>query len=388
MPSFLKSKTLFSGFLVICFALSACDDPSTVGIGLVEAQAGDPESQTIAATLTDETGLADMTGGTTSAGALRALFGKVDDPVAGEFSMTGYMDFTPSSDIGSAFRATNVEYAALMLDLDYVYGDTTSFITVDIMEIDQAWDATGTRADTIVVARTLVGSHSFVPEPGIIEIPLPSDWVSENDTVLRSEDFTNDFHGFSLVVTQGNAIAGAHFSDTELKVSSVPGDTVSFPMSKVLSSSVTASEPSSSNRLIVRDGSSSAPSFRWAIGASDLGQAAIHRAIVRFNVEDVSGLYPTGFNRPGLSQVGLRAVAVDDETRLNILVSTVTDGLLSFESDALANIIQSANLGDSGLDRFELYIPDESSTVDFLTLIASSPLTAAPRAVITLTPVN
>jgi len=140
---------------------------------------------------------------------------------------------------------------------------------------------------------------------------------------------------------------------------------------------------------VLRDGAAEAASLNIPIDPDLFGQAAIHRSILRLDVDDLTGLYPVGFNRPGLAEVGLRAVAEDNETRLDVLEVAVTeDGPLSFESDALANILQSANLGNSGLDRFELYIPNESSTVDFVAIRSGTPQNMGPRAIITFTPLN
>ena len=389
MPGKSLLRSSFLGLIAIIFLFAGCDDPSTVGMGLVESQAGDPEVSTLSATLSNSDGLADMTGGTQQSGAFRALFGQVDDPVAGPYSMTGVMDFVPGSDVDTAFKVTSVEFAELLLNLDYVYGDTTLDLTLNVYEVDQAWDAGNARADTFIVARSLVTTVTFTPEPGMIRIELPTEWVNDHDADLRSDSFADEFHGFSFQVSDGNAIGGIHLSSSELRASSVPGDTVGFPLSKVLSTSSLQDGPQNSDLFVLRDGAAEAASLNIPIDPDLFGQAAIHRSILRLDVDDLTGLYPVGFNRPGLAEVGLRAVAEDNETRLDVLEVAVTeDGPLSFESDALANILQSANLGNSGLDRFELYIPNESSTVDFVAIRSGTPQNMGPRAIITFTPLN
>ena len=385
---FLRFKRLFVA-AVFLISISACDDPSSIGLELVDPQSGATEVLAVGSTQVESSGLADITGGTNTEGAYRSLFGKVNDPVAGSFFMIGYMDFLSSTNVGSAFRAAPVTFADLELNVDYVYGDTTQPVTFNVYEVDQSWNSSNVRSDTFLVAQTLVTTATLMPTTKTVHVELPQSWINQNDTLLRSTSFVDDFHGFALQATQGNAVLGIHFSGSSLRAMSVPGDTVNFSMSKVLSASSFQDNTANTQFITLRDGAAETLSIKFPLEPSEFGEAAIHRSIIRFNSADVDALYGPEFKRPGVIRVGLRAVAIDNATRLNVVTADVKlDGSLSFDSETLTNILQSENLGNSGLDRFELYFPIESSSVDILAFKRGLPSEQGPRAIITFTSIN
>jgi hypothetical protein len=383
------SKQRFVVPLLSLLILSACDDPSPIGLNLVDSQSGDTQVTEFAPSFAGHSNFGDVTGGTNITGAVRTLFGTVSDPVVGPFSMTGYMDFINSSNVSSEFRAAAVSFADLELNLDYIYGDTLNPVTLDIYEIGADWISESGRADSFLDAQSLVTSTTVMPEKGVFHIPLPSTWISGKDAVLRSTTFVDEFHGFALRASQGSAVLGVHFSGSSLRASSVPGDTVNFSLSKVLSASSFVSDAANPEYLSLRDGAAETISLRFPFESKDFGEAAFHRVIIRLNSADVSSLYPVGFERSNPIAVGLRAVAVDETTRLNIIVGEIAEnGTISFDSATLANVVQSSNLANSGLDRFELYFPVESNTVGIIAFKKGLPATFGPRAVITYTSLN
>ena len=378
-----------SVILALLLVVSACDDPSPIGLELVGAESGETNVVTLGTSYAAVDGTADITLGTSTEGAFRSLFGQVADPAAGMFTMSGFVDFIPSSNVTAAFRAGNVSFADLALNIDYVYGDSTQSVTISIYDINADWPLVGARSDTTLAASVLVTTASLEATKGMVYIPLPSNWISRNNSILKSTTFSDLFNGFAIRATQGDAILGAHFSGSSMRASSVPGDTVNFSMSKVFSAYSGSPSSSNGNVHIVRDGASNSLSMRFPIKNDELGQVAVHRVIFRLNSEDLSSMYPAGFVRPGVTRIGLRAVALDNKTRLNVSTADVLeDGTLTFDASALANIVQSANLADSELDRFELYFPNESSSVDFLAFKKGLPATFGPRAVITYTPIK
>lgn len=375
--------------LGLLLVVSACDDPSQIGLDLVDSQSGETSVTTLATSYAAVDGTADITSGTSTAGAFRALFGQVADPVAGSYNMTGFVDFISSSNVSSAFRAGTVSFADLEFNIDYVYGDTTQPVMISVYEIDADWPLVDARSDTSLSASSLITTASINPTKSVVNIPLPTSWVTANNSILKSTTFSDVFNGFALKATQGGAVLGVHFSGSSMRASSVPGDTVNFSVSKVLSSSASLPGQSASNVHILRDGATKSFSMRFPIKTGEFSQSAIHRVVMRLNTEDVSSLYPAGFSRPGVTRVGLRAVALDNVTRLNVATADVqADGTITFDASALSNIVQSANLANSELDRFELYFPKESSSVDFLAIKKGLPATFGPRTVITYTPIN
>jgi len=388
-----KTKRFFSGFLAllsILILMTGCDDRTNVGIGLVDAQTEESKVITLSASSLQDNGLGDVTGGNASSGASRALAGVVDDPVAGHMEAVGLLDFVASSQFGTSFLSQPVTFADLTMSIDYVYGDTTQPVTLEMYQVNESWISAFTRADTTIGTGALVLTTTIPAVEGDHVVTLPAEWVSAFDGILRSSTFTDDFHGFALRATSGNAILGVGFSGTSLRASSTPGDTVSFSLSKVFTSSSRIPSSASSEYLLLQDGAANGLDVSFPFLSEEFPEALVHRVLVRLNTVDLSDLYPSGFNRPVVSLIGLRVVADDDVTRLVVEeVGVASDGSLTFDNTILTNVVQSVNLDKSSLDRFELYLPSNQSGVGFLAIqfgaISSESL---PRAIVTFTPLK
>lgn len=87
--------------LVCLLPMFGCDDPSNVGQGLLDAQAGETRIIPLSPGEVSAGDRSDLTGGNSASGAVRALVGVVDDPVIGTMRSTGFVDFVPSSQFGS-----------------------------------------------------------------------------------------------------------------------------------------------------------------------------------------------------------------------------------------------------------------------------------------------
>ncbi len=375
---------------VSAILLLGCDDPTDVGRSLVDAQAGETSVTTLNASTLESNSIGDITGGNAASGAVRVLAGVVQDPVAGRIESTGFMDFVPSSQFESTFLNNTVDFAELQLSIDYVYGDSTLPVTFELLAVSHDWTSTFTRADTTILTGDPILVTTIPSIEGKHTVEFPQEWIASNDALLRSSTFVDDFHGFALRQVSGNAILGARFSESIIRASSAPGDTVSFSLSKVISTAAEPDAPTSSDHVLLRDGSAKGLDLRFSFEGESFPEAMIHRVLMRFNTIDLSNQYPETFARPEVTLVGLRAVSEDGGSRLDIAEVIINaDGSFAFDNTSLTNVVQTANLGKSVLDRFELYLPVTQSGVGYLAI--EKDLTHSenyPRALVTLTPIN
>ncbi|MDA0685034.1 MAG: hypothetical protein O2797_02210 [Bacteroidetes bacterium] len=375
--------------LLSFFLIAGCDDPSNVGQGLVDSQAGETRILEMDATSFEANELADLTGGNTASGSFYALFGQVDDPVAGNMIATGVVDFVPESQFSTAFTGGIVNFAELQFNIEYLYGDTTSAIQFELLPILSPWESSTLRSDSTIQTGTSIATYSVAASKGITKITLPQSWVSNFDQLLRSSGFSDEFHGFIIQPIASGAIAGIRFTNSQLRATAVPGDTTTYVLSKV--GTLTAPLSSSiEDVVLLHDAGRSGLDIRFPIAGSESEPLMIHRVRMAFQAMNLADRYPTGFVRSFPASVGLRAVSNDGLTRLDILeVPINADGAFSFDNGTLTNIFQSANLEKSVLDRFEIYLPTDQSGVGFLAFPATAGLGSTfPTAELTVTPIN
>ena len=330
----------------------------------------------------------DVTGGNAASGALRALVGRVDDPVIGTMEATGFLDFVPSSQFESSFLNGTVSWAELSLNLDYRYGDTTGVIRFNLYGVTDNWLSSETEADSEIPLSGLIGSYDIPVKDGNVSLPLPQSWVDQNDATLRSSTFTDSFHGFGLVPVDGDAIVGFRFTESALRASAAAGDTVSFALSKVGTLTDLSATTAPAGHIILQDGAATGMDIRFPLRDDSFGESLIHRVIVQLNTEDLLSQYPAGFSRPVPGVIGIEAVSADGLTRLPVAeVGINSDGSFVVANTTLTNVFQSANLGKSVLDRFEIYFPPEQSGVGFFAFPQDGDSDAV-EAVITATSIN
>lgn len=374
--------------LALLLISTGCDDPSNVGQGLLDAQSSDTQVVSLPGAVLESADRGDLTGGNSAIGALRVLFGQVDDPVIGPIAAHGYIDFVPGGQFGTTFLNGTVSWAELELNVDYRYGDTTSVVQVDLYSIPTAWQSTTLRADSSIAVGSLIGTYDLPASSGVATIPLPASWVDANDAMLRGANFSDAFHGFALRPRGGNAVLGARFSQSQLRASAAPGDTVSFPLSKVgtLTDDDAVSAPA--GYRLLQDGSSRSLDLRLPIQGGPIGEALIHRVILKLKSAELSSAYPSGFlhTKPGV--IVIEAVSSDGATRLEVAeVAMNASGEFIADGTSLTNVFQSTNLGKSVLDRFEISFPPEQSGIGFVAFPVEGEVSGV-ETLITLTPIN
>jgi hypothetical protein len=374
--------------LVLGLALSACtDQPSNAGIGLVDSQAGVPQEIIQEATLFVNGTDADVTGGEGTTGALRTLAGRVDDPSLGIIDVKGYIDFIPLTAFSDKFKSTPISFVDLTLVSDYVYGDTLLPLSLRLFDLSSEWKAIGTPADTTIATGAAVSEASFFPKSNTIRFEFSPEWIAANGPDLQSDDPITTFHGFQLDYVDGNSVAGFALPGSIMRVA-VPGDTVSFQVTRVLSTITRQELPVPAGYILLQDGAR--PRVNLNFGLDEvLAQAnAVHRFSVALTTGTPELITPSGFVRGTLSTLTLAVVTTEDDVRLGIATSIADDeGRFSFENNIMNTVIQNVLLGKAELKRFELLAPVANNTLDLVFLDDASG-SSGPRAIVTVTAVN
>lgn len=364
--------------LLLTFA--ACDDTSNVGLGLVGEQ-GQPEVRQLNITEFEPQTFEDIT-----SAVQRVLTGEVDDPLTGLVSAEGFVDFTGR--FGNREDSTITE-VILRLVPDYIYGDTTAMVTLQLRDVLEEWSDSGLEADTsFATADMVVTEVSFLPTDSVVVIPLPEAWVIANDTTLKSSTFAASLHGFSLRATESNAVVGFDALESRLQVLT-PTDTVAFALSETFSHLVRP-EPfvAPEGRLLLQDGIS--PTVRLNFDLSGNEQTPVNgvRLTIAADIA-LSQNTPPNFVRPLLRQVQLARVAEDGSGFVLGDSFLDDDGSFRFESTTFRSVLQQTLLGETLFDHFEVRFDIEDNTINSLFIYgADADENVAPNAFITVSPID
>lgn len=385
---------LLTAVIAGALTLTACEDPSNVGLGLVGEQGGRPVAAEEA--ITD---FRAETLGRPSNVLVRVLAGVVDDPLLGTITAEGYVDFVPVS--SSDFRAGTVQSAELRLLPTYVYGDTTAEVTLAVRPVSAEWDDEGLPIDTTISVGGVIREFTFRPTDSLVVVPMPDTWVTSNDELLRSADFAEDFHGFRLDHISGNAVMGFGPTSTVLRART-EDDSASFPIAQAYAALRKQEAALPPNRLLVQAGVGPQARFNFEL-ADDIEASAVNRVALTFSTDTVTVDQNTlpGFVRPMIRTLDLYGVSSEEALVLLARASRDDRGRFVFRSDLLAREIQRTLLEDHTFDHFEIRIPapattpDDQSELALLTASISAVLfhdtgaaENAPVAYLTLTPID
>ncbi|MCZ6758181.1 MAG: hypothetical protein O7C39_07845 [Bacteroidetes bacterium] len=383
---------LLCGGLISSLVLVGCgDDPSNIGLGLVDVQAGEPVLVTLEPTSFETSSDADITGGFLAItllreGANRFLVGTTVDPALGTLTAEGRLSFVALEAASDDFRNGPVSSVVLTMGLNYVYGDTLTPITVRLSSISDEWSAAGTRADTVLNVGASIMEIELDPTEDLAEIELPSAWVSANDVLLRSETFSSDFRGFHLSHVDGNAVVGISAGSSFLSIA-VPGDTLRVNVDKILTTVSRDASATPAEFLLLQDGIDII-AVELDFEIDEILNNSIHHALFRFNTALPILDTPTGFSRPQLTNMDLVAITGSDEFRTVLADGQVDDdGILTFQSTNLSVAMQNTVLGRGDLVRFELHAPIEDNSLDFVFFERNSGA-GGPRLILTVTEVR
>lgn len=347
-------RTLCLAALVIG-VFSACEDPSNVGIGLVdEEEGGLPEVRNVDLMAFRSASLPRANGS-----APRVITGQVEDPLIGTTIAEGYVDL--SSSASAAFRANEVESANLRLVPTYVYGDTIATVRLAIRQITEEWRSTNLPADTTFGVGEIVAEFELTPTDSLVVIPLPESWVSENESALRSEDFADLFHGFRFEQVAGNAVVG--FGGGSQMRAFTESDSAVFPINRAYSAARRLSEAAPPERLLYQASAGPMLAFEVNLDQDAVRNAAINQARLVFYTDQAAlESTPTHFVRPLVTTLDLYGILEDDRLVLIDRADIDEQGRFIFEGSGLASEMQAVLLGTRAFDRFELRLPVGQAT--------------------------
>lgn len=231
---------LFVGGAILV-SLSACDDSSSVGLGVGpdSLSGGNPKTLDIRASLdtsnsVPQTGLELRAGPGSQIGpsTWRFLVGRVDDPIGGTIEADGYFDFQGRSILPNDVLDAEAENLTVQLRLTptYVHGDTSAPIEIRVLGLSEEAAMDQARADTTFPAGNEITTASISPTDSLVTVNLPESWISDNlevlqDTTNAGNRFEEDFHGFKLVPAGGNAVVGFSSTTASLHLLTFPDST-------------------------------------------------------------------------------------------------------------------------------------------------------------------
>ncbi|MFK7846352.1 MAG: hypothetical protein AB8G77_13725 [Rhodothermales bacterium] len=362
--------------------LIACEDPSSVGLGLVGDDTGQPITETLGLSTFEaapEVGIVDNLG--------EVLVGTVNDPTMGGTNAVGYIDIRNNNSLPEDYRTGTIERAILRLENSYVYGDTLEALTLGLHEVLTAFSGFGSTLDSIPDVGPELMQFTITPADSIVEIDLPESWITANDTALRAANFADAFHGFQLVPISGNAVVGFHNSVTRLTAlrSIVGTDTVNFSADKSIT---TLSKFSEANvppgRLAIQDGIG--PKIAFNFNIDSLQNVSLNRFSVRLPADQDVYETPANFFRPPIEVLSLHGVLGDSASLQLAIGSLDDDGNYDFSSDIFHAVLQQFLLGAAPYDKYEIRFPSSSAnSIDALVMHDVSSETAVPEIFITYT---
>jgi len=388
-----RQLALFATCACMLFALAACgDDPSGVGVGVTPDgfEGGTPQVVNLVPATFELEPLNDVTGN-----SARILTGRVDDPALGEVEATGYLDVSLPATLPDGYTEGTVSAAELVLVPEgsnsnvsvtsYVYGDTTTAMTLDIYDMPEEWEAT--TADNKPAAGTLITTSAPFMPGDTIRIDLPTTWSgfsSLNDTT----DFAESFHGFQLRAQSGNAVVGFAVPGTSSLLEVTVGEeTVEYTGSRSLSAVERLTTPDLGDRVLLQDGIGQSLSFSFSIPDSLLN-APISRASLELQTDTTlfdPALIPDGFVRPRTSNLVLQGFSDAGDNILSNPASLNDEGAYVFAGATPLEIFQQKVLGEPTVDRYRLTLSQSSNTINPLLFYPPSAEANPPRVSLTIT---
>ncbi len=375
-PTHLRRRIAFAVPCVLLL-LAACQDPSGVGLNVIGEEGTDPNVIVVAVDtilIDEQDDLTGGLGGGLSPIQTRVLVGATPDALLGDVSANAYIDFRPPDTIPDGFRDRTIVSASLRLVRDYVYGDSTVMMPLELYRIDEEWSPVDAPSDTTFEIGAQLATLSIMAADSVVAINLPAAWVTEFDETLRSDSAITAIDGFQLRLMDGaipGAVVGYDTNESTLRVITAE-DTVDYPLAEVfthLERGEGAIPPP--DRIVLRDGANETVAFTFPL--EDFEGVGLANATIRFSV-DPSYLDEAGFTRRiptrmlfyGRNSEGARTpladASLDEDTNT-----------FSFSSSVLTTIIQQALVGNVVYDRFEITIPSSPVRLEAIPIILGPP---------------
>ena len=351
-------------------ALSACQEPAGVGLGLIDEDQSDPQVQTVPLVEIDTLtfgapaiGIADANN-TRPQG--RVLVGDVQDAVFGDARALGYVDaIQPGGDLPDA---DDVRQVWLEMPRVYAYGDTTTALPVTLSQIQGSWEASASYpTDTTFAVGPVLATATVTSAVAdtLVRFDLPASWVRANAATLVGDGFQDDFEGFALRTADGFAPApgavyglgtfGSQGAGIRLTTDE---DTLFYSLSEVFTS-IATQPPTDAPASVLPVRRNSGAELRFGADLSAFGAVPLARGILRLPIDE--SLAQVGsFVRPISTRSVLYGVrGADEETPsfVSLGTITVTDGqAVLTDTRPLTTALQQSILNPDRLrfDRFEI----------------------------------
>ncbi|HEX8385280.1 MAG TPA: hypothetical protein VF576_03795 [Rubricoccaceae bacterium] len=366
------SVSAFAAVGVALVALSACQDPSTVGLGLIDEDASNPNLRVLAATAVDTVGYEVSTSGFANVSPVqsRVLVGSVADPLYGDAESRAYIDAVAPT-LPDGFEDNPVTGVTLELRRDYVYGDTTAVFPVELRQVTGAWAPVGLPSDTTLGTGDLLSTTTVNARDSLTVFALPASWVTANGALFTSESFSSTFEGFELRAAPGSgAVLGFDVTpDADISVLRVATaeDTVEFRLSEVYSR-LTRGTPGLApmGRRLLRAGSGEG--LKASFSFASVLQLPLAQAVFRLPLDrSLAGAQGT-FLRPLAPEVALFATPT---TGVPLFVTAIRtagpgDARSAPASTALTPLVQGILLEQASYRQFEVRFQVSPLSLDVL----------------------
>ena len=388
-------RALLCGLAALAF-LSACQDPSTVGTGLIDEDVPNPNVRVLAATSIDSTRFTPPTAGftVTSDGVpqSRVLIGEVRDALYGDAAARAYVD-ARSPNLPSGFAERPVTSVALELRRSYVYGDTTASVPLELRQVSTTWNAAGLPADTTLPTGDLLATASLSAADTLVVLPLPEAWVQANGAVFARDApaFLNDFEGFE-VRTPGvegrGAVLGFDVVSPRSRIRvTTSRDTVSFPISELLTS-LRLGPPGLApmGRRLLRGGTG--VGVRFAFDYSAVLRLPLSQAVFRLPLDRSLAGTEGPFKRPIAASPALFVLPETGDPLFASPLATGATGDARSVTNAAAPLnalVQSILLEQAVYRGFEVRLQSNPLSLDVLPIVTDAPVpTQRPRLSLTV----
>lgn len=390
-----------AGLLVLALLLTACEDLSGVGPGILDPSESDPGARAVPAEL-GSARLPVFPGVNTDLagpGPFRMLAGRVEDPLVGTVEASGYLAFRQPLGLPSDFFFTPIEDVVLRLRPDYRYGEVAGIASYDVYEVAEGWNAGILPSDsTLAVLPQRVTSFSVAPGDTLVEVRFPAAWVASRDSIFVSNDFNQIFHGFEFRPRpESRAVLGFDGERAELLLLAPrpeSADTVVFRASQAFSNvRLPSGAPAVVDGLVPLQNTTSR-GLRLRFDLTELSPPpAVTGAFVRLDA-DTTRLATPGFVRPLARTLALYGLGQNGEaTLLSIAALDPRSQTYTFSSPApgaparLGTLFQQALLGRSRFTAFAVGFPGGAlPTLDVAPIVATAE--AGPRAVLLVVPAD
>jgi len=359
-------------FLTLPF-LGACQDPSGVGLDVLGEEGTDPAVSVVAADMVTTEEENEFTGGfarSITPTQTRVLVGAAIDPMLGDVSAFAYADIIAPETVPDGYFERPIIAATLRLVRNYVYGDSTVSVPLQLYQMDASWLPIGAPSDTTFDAGALLLETTVLAEDSVVALGLPASWISQYDEILQSDTVASAIDGFQIRLPDGVVPGAVMGFDTALSTLEVrtAQDTVDYPLFEVFSHiDRDDAAPPPTDRIVLRSGAGEALALTFPF--VDFDNLPLANATLRLTV-DPALLNEPGFARPIPASLSLFG-RTESGDRLAILDASLNEASnsYSFTSATLTALVQEALIGDAIVDRFELSVTSSTASVDALPLI-------------------